>query len=644
MVVNKSLDELNVIVAMLRDAHASHGVVFNSTALRLTTSKIVKRVRAEGIGFLTKTLFRLGKHLDQALAGNMKLTAKLVGQKPMRGSELPILFGEFFSTIFTKDGCLLPLPDALSVSIVRELTLSFGKYKLPYDEDQEHKVINDFLEAENDLTKLDDFFALCNQAVEANIIDPLARLRRHLYISSFRDTENNVVRPIGLIIRDAREALNTLLLHFDPSDIYPRHGPGVVATKQQRSAKFNWTNVSNRITSVYPFDEYFCSSMGHVCDTYDTFQDVSDKDLPAQVLLVPKDSRGPRLISCEPVDFQWVQQGLGRELVRHIEAHPLTKGKVNFESQETNRNLALEGSINGDYATLDLKEASDRVHTELVRLLFPIKIFSYLENCRSSSTRLPSGEIIKLKKFAPMGSALCFPILSLVTWALLYGSTDNADIRKNIFVYGDDVIVPTAFAASAMAQLELFGLKVNRSKSCYAGFFRESCGMDAFKGVQVTPVRFRTVWAETPSPDTYTSWISYANSFYDKGWMSTYKEICKLLDSVYGAIPGDDMNPYDSFPSLRYSPYTERHFRTRYNFNLQRQEVRVRICHSPSHAEEPACDWSKLLRYFSEKPPNRSHVSSRAGSRKGSDDYSLVPFSVGLYTKRHVSMLAWRWR
>lgn len=644
MVDVKSIDEYKVIAAMLRDANASHGVVFNKTALRLTLKKLERRVSLEGISFLTKTLSRLGKAFDKALSGSELLTAAKVGFKPYPGCEFPKFLGEFFSTIFRSNGSLLQVPDAKSVCIVRQLLLPFGKYKLPYNKDQEQKVISDFCKTEIDLAELDCFFASCIDAVDANIIDGFGRLRSHFAINSFVDSSGFHFRPLSLVIRDARKALNELFLHFDPSDIVPKHGPGVVSTKQQRSAKFNWSNVSSRITSVYPFDAYFCASPGHVCDTYTDFYKVGELDLPAQVLLVPKDSRGPRLISCEPVDFQWVQQGLGKAIVQLVESHPLTKGFVNFTDQDVNRNLALSSSASLDYATLDLKEASDRIHTDLVRLLFPEKVLPFLLNCRSSSTRLPDGSVKILRKYAPMGSALCFPILALTIWALLYGSTADADIRKNIFVYGDDVIVPKAYASSAMTQLESFGLRINRDKSCCAGLFRESCGMDAFNGVPVTPVRFRTVWAKTPSPDTYDSWISYANSFYDKGWMSTYNEICTMLSSVFGAIPGDDMNLYGSYPSLRRSPYTERSFRRRYNKRLQRLEYRVRYCRSPSHIEDDPNGWNKLLRYFSERRSFRDESLLTGGSRKGSDDYSFVPFSVSQYTKRHDSVLTWCWR
>jgi hypothetical protein len=652
MVIAKSLDEFKVIAAMLRDAQASHGVVFNTRALRLTTQKVESRLGREGIGFLTKTLARLCKCFDQALAGNGSFDNVSTGFKPYAGTKLPRFLGEFFVTIFTPDGHLLPDPDALSVRIVRQLLSPYGKYKLPYTNRQEHEVLQAFKSSEEDLKNANEFF----NSLKANYSTHNATAYRPKYhgqtIDFYRDSEGVIFRPIGDIIRDAKRALQRVFLSFDVRDIYPRHGPGAVATKQKHSGKFRWVNVCKRITDIYPLDEYFYASPGHVCDVYRDFNRVGTKDLSARVLLVPKDSRGPRLISCEPVDFQWIQQGLGSAIVRHVESHYLTKGRVNFTDQEVNRNKALTSSITGDYVTLDLKEASDRVHIDLVRLLFPDSLQESLEACRSLSTELPTGEVLRLNKFAPMGSALCFPILALTVWAILHGGAPNADIRKNIFVYGDDVIVPKAYASSAMTALELFGLKINHSKSCCSGLFRESCGMDAFKGTNVTPVRFRTVWTKSPSPDTYTSYISYANAFYDKGWHSTYRVICEMLASVFGAVPGEDM--FLTCPSLRYSTSTDRSFAKRWNRHLQRWQYRVRDVSSVHHEESNVCGWQKLLRFFSESPTHKDNSNAerqmnflihRLGSQNGWEENLFpAPFSVSQYTNRKASMLVFRWR
>lgn len=528
MVDNNRLDEHKLIAALLHDIHMSHGCVFNARALRLTTKVAQRRIRLEGIGFLTKTLPRLGKAFDKALSNNTPLSATNLGWKALKGSELPLFCGEFFSRVLNPDGTVLLNPCANSVRILREILYLFYKYELPYTDEQEQKVIDSFERTESDI------------------------LARSVYLRTlYCDTDRSnptwksrypTVRSEVRVARKAQILLERVFQGFDFTDIIPRHGPGAVATRQKLWDKFRWSNVSSRLTTVYPYDAYFCASMGHVCDTYNRFETVASEDLPARVVLVPKDSRGPRLISCEPVDNQWIQQGIMRSLVRHVETLPLTRYNVFFTDQGPNQRGALLGSSTGRYATLDLNEASDRVSLDLVRLLFPEHVCTYLEACRSSSTELPDGRILKLHKFAPMGSALCFPILALTVWSILTAAAPDADTADSILVYGDDVIVPTAYAANAMEQLESFGLKINRDKSCTGGLFRESCGTDAFKGVEVTPVRIRTVWSSSRSPESFASWIAYANSLFERKYYSSYNYIVDKLHRLYGCIPSKDMH------------------------------------------------------------------------------------------------------
>ena len=627
MVPRKSLDESKIIAALLHDVHKRHGLVFNTRSHRLTTQVVERRIRTEGLGFLTKTLPRLAKTLDKSLGGTIKMNATEIGFSAYPGCEFPRFLGEFFKLIYQPDGSLLPSPCAISIRVIRQICLVYYKYELPYTDEQEQQVIQKFKETENDLSTRSTFFKELEKDLE-------------LITSTRRKKAFSSSTPVD-VLREAKILLSRLFSSFDPKDIYPRHGPGAVATKQKLWNKYLWTNVSANITKQYPLDEYFYSSLGHVCDDLESFSRIQDKDLSARVILVPKDSRGPRLISCEPVDYQWVQQGLGRAIVELVERHPLTRWNVFFTDQGPNRMGALLGSLTGRHVTLDLAEASDRVHLDLVRLLFPTHVFACLEACRSSSTELPDGEVIKLNKFAPMGSCLCFPIMALTIWAILTASAPDAYTRESILVYGDDVIVAKANALNAIEQLESFGLKVNRDKSCTSGFFRESCGMDAFKDVDVTPVRFRTVWSSSPSPESYSSWISYANSLYDRKYFSTYDYIVGELCRLYGSIPDEEMHL--ACPSLREVPDTARPKIKRWNKNLQKLEFRVLDLKSPS-VHHTMNGWSMLLRYFSESV---GRPLPYAEDKQYQANEAIEPrpsFSVSQYTNRRASMLVRRWR
>jgi len=627
MVVNKSLDKYKLIAALLHDIHMSRGDVFTTRSLRLTCQKVENRLRREGIGFLTKTLPRLGKAFDKALAEVTPLNGLELGFKTLPGSKLPKLFGELFSRVLKPDGTTLPDPCINCVKHLRDILYLFYKYEVPYTDEQEQQVLEQFERTERELETVTDMLRRLGERV-----DDSTTYRRRRFSKTTKASPEEIVR-------EARILFSRLFAFFDPKNIHPRHGPGAVATKQRLWDKYNWTNVSAKITKVYPLDAYYFASLGHVCDRMDTFFGIHQEDLPARVLLVPKDSRGPRLISCEPVDYQWIQQGLGQALVRLAETHDLTRYCVFFTDQVPNRIAAIYGSETGKYATLDLNEASDRVTLELVRLLYPPHIYEYLSACRSSSTVLPDGLILPLYKFAPMGSSLCFPILALTIWSLLTAAVQDADTREGIHVYGDDVIVPTAYAGEAIERLESFGLKINQDKSCIKGFFRESCGMDAYKGICVTPVRLRTVWSSSPTPEAYTSWVAYANQLWNKQYYSAYDYVVGLLHHVYGAIPAKDM--LLTCPSLEYVPEDRRPKRFRINHFLQKKEWKVWDVKSPSIIKV-IDGWSMLLRYFSERTDSTLLPLDGCGSRE--TYVSEEPFSVSSYTRRKTSMLVKRWR
>jgi hypothetical protein len=622
-----------IITALLCDVQTLHSDVFTRKAFRCTLLKACKRIDSEGISFLTKTLPRLGKALDRALSSKDPLTCPY--ERKLTGTQLPRFLGELFSKVFSSDARVLPTPCVASIKTLRNVLYFFYKVKYPHTSAQEQDVISTFLEGEKDV-----------QLMNAKLDFVKSLISNHL---------DRCCAPLGVaqtkIVRRARTLVHRVLQTFDPTDIIPRHGPGAVSTKEKLWEKWRWTDIPERIANVFPIDSYFYCNLDHVADRVQEIKSLGSCDTPAQVILVPKDSRGPRLISCEPLYNQWIQQGISRALVRHVERHHLTCCRVNFTDQQPNQHAALVGSLSGEYATLDLKEASDRISLGLVHLLFPDSFIRVLESVRSQSTRLPNGKVIALNKHAPMGSALCFPILALSIWAILNAAAGNdTDARERILVYGDDVIVPRAFAPNAIEQLTWFGLVINQAKSCTEGLFRESCGVDAYSGINVTPTRLRVPPSSVPRPDHYVSWISTANQLYDRGWYSSYDYIVNELERIYGPIPSEDMN-IRSCPSVR-APSLERlRFPRRYNKHLQKCEFKVREIRT-TVSRKTVDGWMMLLRYFTESKPSAPLTGE---SNVGLTQMPIAVFpaqtfeyghraSVNEYTSRHAIKFAWRWR
>lgn len=643
MVSVKSSDlYIQILAALLNDIQTSFGDVFTPRSLALTLAKAKERCAQEGIGFLTKSLPRLGRALDKALSSSEQRLPTVEGFQKMPNSELPMFMGELLSRVFRNDGTVLSSPCVESVRVLRQVFFLFYKLDVPYDVSCKQEVIDRFVKTEEEVTAA----SLRLRRVARHVNDKLTYHGIKNTTTQWWPSENCAAN----IIRRSRYTLNKVFRGFDPRVITPAHGPGAVSTKEILHEKFTFRRLNPRIQTVYPFDAYFCASVGHVEDSYKTFGSLEEVESSAKVVLVPKDSRGPRLISEEPLENQWVQQGLSRALVDWIEHHPLTREHVRFTNQDVNRWAALRGSRDGEYATLDLKDASDRVSLGLVDLMLPDTLSEYLYACRSLTTTLPDGTVLPLEKHAPMGSALCFPVMAVLIWAIIHSAVTDQDARERILVYGDDVIVPRTQVPYVITALEAFGLKVNVDKSCFYGFFRESCGMDAFRGSDVTPVRIKTAWNPSFAANTYVSYIEYSNRMYKLGYKNCSEFIAAAVQAHFGPVPSAEMG-FKSVPSLSCIPDNSRLFRRRVNSNYQRLEWRVPVIRARSYSKELP-GWLMLLRHFTEggsEPVSDRPISDtdRSSPRFLSPAQKWVekePFRVRRYTRRNDIELSWRWR
>jgi len=474
----------------------------------LDLKKLRSRCVKEGISFLTKSLPKLGKAIDFALHSDTPLLVRGFVLRP--NTKIPRFLGWLLERIFTDDGYVRCEPDITAIKHVRQFLYFLYKLKLPYDKTTESSVIESFVSTQSELDSIE--FPDC-------------------------------VQPI---LKRAGTFLCRLFDGFDVRDIIPRHGPGAVATGEEVGEKSNFSRLYSTVEQTYSFTEYYVLGLNQVVDQLDWL--ASLELLPygtASVVLVSKDSRGPRLISKEPLELQWIQQGIQKSLYSWIEEHQLTRGFVNFTDQSINRRLALTSSRTQKYVTLDMKDASDRVSLRLVERLFGgTSLLQGLVASRSQYTRLPDGRVVRLATFAPMGSAVCFPIEALCFYALalavlhLHGRHRTRK-SPNVYVYGDDIIVGSEDYALLLQYFPLIGLRFNEAKCCVAGFFRESCGCDAYKGVEVTPIRLRTIWCHRGYRDAseLVSHVELSNSLWSAGYWGTADLIRDMVERRYGVLP-----------------------------------------------------------------------------------------------------------
>jgi hypothetical protein len=240
-----------------------------------------------------------------------------------------------------------------------------------------------------------------------------------------------------------------------------------------------------------------------------------------------------------------------------------------------------------------------------------------LEATRSPETELPCGRILRLHKFAPMGSAVCFPIEALSFWALAvsclmakYPGRSMREIAKTVWVYGDDIITYRKDYPEIMQLMEKVGLLFNRSKCCTHGFFRESCGMDAYKGVQVTPVRITKRWCRRLVVPSLVSYCAYSDAFWDRGYYKAAAYIEEYVQSLarvpYTTVATSGVSLVR--PEIDVVLATKaRGVPVRFNPNLHRLEFNGWAT-STRMEPSPFTDWEELLRSLSSS--DRLRVSS----------------------------------
>jgi hypothetical protein len=533
----------DILACLLRDV-ASY---WSYESINLDIDYIDARLAKEGISFLTKSLPLLGKNIDSSLGTSQTLDS--TGFAKARGRATPEFLGWLFAQVYDAQGRELLNAQPIGVKHLRQIAYSFYKLELTYEDQINEKIIEAFVQTEQDL--------IASDSLLSEIVEGLQRGASRaggpcLLTSSDGVTCGAIREAAGAILARARSLINCAFAPVCIGNFFPKHGPGSVSTGERQWEKMRFKRFYPTLDEVFSYADNFFSGAMDICDNYHKLiHRRSESPGTAKVVLVPKDSRGPRLISCEPLEYQYIQQGISRELVRVLESGRLTRGRVNFTDQSINRRYALYGSLGAKWVTLDMKDASDRVSLALVKELFrDLPFLKHLLASRSESTKLPSGKIVPLRKFAPMGSALCFPVEAACFWALSVacityfdadGVHDEQKLQRaleGVKVYGDDLILRTEDYGAVMQWLPTFGLRFNVSKCCTSGSFRESCGLDAFKGVSVTPVRFRKVW-DSRRKDTqqFLSYVEVSNNLYGNNYWEAAEYIRELITRKYGELP-----------------------------------------------------------------------------------------------------------
>ena len=340
------------------------------------------------------------------------------------------------------------------------------------------------------------------------------------------------------LLDELEDVVRCLFLEWPGFSFWPRHGNGVTSDARGRDASAKYAVLSQR--GLPPrLHHYFCQrGVSHPL----VRMDVTDLGTSCRVLLVPKGCSSKRVISCEPTANQWFQQALLRDLGDYL---PSSMFHITMKDQTRNQKLAQVGSLFRNYGTIDLSSASDTVTLRLVEALFRrTPLWPELWASRTSYATL-DGNRLPLQKFAPMGSAVCFPIESIVFGAVVAVAQEHVGVNHPWVVYGDDIVCHSSVFEEVVRLLGQLHFRVNEKKTFWPSSpFKESCGREYYYGEDVTPFRiprFFHGWTKSEdlkrSPSLLAGWITLANSLMTHGLLGPRRYLVARLLELCPNVP-----------------------------------------------------------------------------------------------------------
>lgn len=585
---------LGVVEAILMDYLTLYPS--DETDVRRDISRLRSLSDTRGLGFFVLDLPAAGKHFDKCLS-NGEFSASGLPTQGVRwsGKALPRLFSGMLERVFSHQNmCLLPAADVTVIKFLRQIYGLAKGYKSDCSRSRTVDSIRQFFATEREIrppSLLWDGSCIDLSGLRHLHFDDAIRLQDpaldHEFLGRGQTGDD---RGVTNTLQRTADIVAAAFGAFEPSEFVPKHGPGAVSDLPPGLTKYVFPEWSEELETVFPYADMAFINYDDWVDNVGT--PTRSRPSPSKLIVVPKTAKAPRLIASEPTSHQWCQQVILKYLIQGIEHGPL-RFSLAIRDQTPSRSRALEGSLDGSYATIDLSEASDRISLWLVERFFRsnpglLKAF-WASRTRWIQNRLTPGLDIptlwRVRKFTTMGSACTFPVQSIVFSTVCIAlilhceglrptQANVARVGKRVRVFGDDIILPTEYFERVKTLLEYLGLKVNQAKSHGKGNFREACGMDAFRGVDVTPARFNSI-ASTDKPSTIVAAVDCSNNFFKKGLWQTADYIKSTLPQwVVKRLPvvghGSGMTGFISFTGSSLAGLV-----TRWNDKYQKEEVQV---------------------------------------------------------------------
>lgn len=558
----------------------------------------------------------VGKHFDKCLSmgqyqpSGLPLTKRYTG-----GVVIPKFLRGLYLLVFDEIGHLKEEYNELAIIFIRQILFAAKKLEISCDVENVRTEVRQFFDTDAECPEPEGFWTDPEATAEDIRCCYSGFSNSRLFVSNAEEILDGDYSTASRLLGNMDTLsilLNSLLGTYSFTEWSFRHGPGAISERTGPTNKYWWSNWSERLENVYPVADCGFHSYSAWADRVQSNDGVGSSEPHSRLVDVPKTPIRPRLIAAEPSEHMWCQQNVWHYFCTRVARSEIGEF-VRFRDQTFNQELARRGSRTQRLATLDLSEASDRVSCHFVGQLFRTNaaLLMALQATRTHCVRqnyLPEmEEVVELRKFSTMGNACTFPVESLgflciclaavfTTRNLKVNLKNLRDLYGEVAVFGDDLVVPTDSRLLVTQALEIFGFKVNNAKSFWVGKFRESCGVDAYNGVDVSPTYYGGPCDN--KPESVASTVEISNNFAKKWMFHTARYLETAIKDV--------RIPYVSMDSgvLGFTCYAKpllSSYKTRYNEFLHRWEALVPVIQSRS-SKTPIENDSALLQFFTEDP------------------------------------------
>lgn len=320
-------------------------------------------------------------------------------------------------------------------------------------------------------------------------------VRGHTFASGIRDalSQNGQLRDV---FRIASYEIQKILGEFSLIELFERAGHGPNSTIGVKKELAYLDRKYSSLDGTLPAHSLFRTYVGWNTNLRSWYKKLYAEGKPPSMVecvgnrlsFVPKKFDSLRSMMIEPGLNQFFQLGLGRMIQNRLKLY----GNIDLETQAMchAKLVQVVTAHDLDIATIDWSQASDRIWLSLCQLLLPSDWYAAIEDCRSPLTTYGSGDkaqTFELTMAGTMGCGFTFPLMTLLFTVLLRTLGYVSGKSEFVSVFGDDCICDSDLLPEIEWLAGVLDWKLNVTKSFSTGGFRESCGVDAYRGSDCRP-------------------------------------------------------------------------------------------------------------------------------------------------------------